>query len=512
MSTNTIREILVDLARTTEAPRDPIWVRGAWAQAKIWKDTTLLALLAARLDAPQDVVTEASKMLEIDVRVAYLCRTDRETSEVREALVAERRAGVLAGFCRNSSTVATYSGIIETHITTKPTLTLAEAIIATEFEKSPKLAALALGQVIKRWTSLTDTLRSSCDGALSVAAGDTEALNMVITYINDLTPDEREHLSQPIVKLMRAGTDSDLLDDLAMETFIRKPLAVLHAQILANPKIKPGNEPYNVRRASMDLEQGLAQIRAFRSKLFEPAKALVLSIDLGPFSPFGENSSFYQVPIETARAWASSSDKSDLEKLTELPSSANVFLDVEVFVNLLNNPHAAVVVDTDLVSVLGHNEELTRTLLHREEGKYAAQVYALDPDYVNAIDKMAVFSSPEEGYMLIAKELRMRSDRSGHLDTRRNYSHWGHSIDNCLWSFVDICEDVDALAELPWSVVDAAAGLGYWPERTQRITKTVAIQMERTIGADRAKWEAFVTLSNGFTGTIRELCEIATVL
>lgn len=509
VSKDIMRTLMIELAADRSTERTQEWVRGTWEQAKVWNDTELLAALTARLDLPDDLVSEASKRNEMPVRVAFLARPDRDVEFVRAALSAERRAGVLAGFYRTHPSPGAFSSVFERSLTEKPTLTLAEAVLETETLASGALTALTMATVLPRYETLTDNQRNATEKLLGAAAKEEVVADSILALIENL------ELGSKISRIiLRTFGDHGLRSAQYVATLIAegvdKPLADLrkHLDELARANQQPG---YNARSLANVLSVGLSDARKFLDRAgFDSVAARIEAANLGEFSPLNDKDTRRVYSREEVIELFSRATMEDARELADVIEHDKVFLtEAAVTGALLDNPALGPVVDEHMPVFTGkEHEAIHRIVFAHRDGAFVARFFAFDAETLIEQYGLEPFADPATAWKQIARELALWEQR--HALATDNYR--GYYIRNAVQNFIDVCDDLDAIADLPWSTAEDVLGVTYWAERRAKVSQAIARAMELHIGADRNRWEAFITLSPGYTGSVNELAKLAAQL
>jgi hypothetical protein len=506
MSKDIMRLLMIELATDRSTERTQEWVRGTWEQAKVWNDTELLAAMTARLDLPDDLVAEASKRNEMPIRVAYLARADRDVEYVRAALAAEHRAGVLAGFYQAHPTPGIFTAVFEASMTSKPTLTLAEAVLETDVVPNGPLTVLTMATVLPRYENLTDNQRSATEKLLAAAAKDQQAADRILAMIDEL--DLPKKISRAVLRILgEHDLRSRQFISTLVSTEVDKPLTELRAHLDGLAKVN--QQPNAMARSLANaLSYGLSDARKYvdRAEL-DAIIARINAADLGTFSPLNDQDTrrvySRDEVLETLRN-ATMGEAKDVSDIVAYDSA--FFADPEIMAALLDNPAIAPLVDHHLPSFTGKEHGLIhQAVFAHAGGSFIARFYAYDVESLITQYGFEPFADPASAWKQIAAELTLWEQRN------QNDSP-GYYIRNALQSFIDECDDLDAIGDLPWSVATGILGVTYWVERRARVSQAIARAMETHIGADRNRWEAFITLSPGYTGTVNELAKLAAQL
>jgi len=505
MSNDILRNVLMVLAKDS-TPRDQQWSHGAWAQAQVWHDNELTAALTARLDLPSDLLEEAGKRNEMPIRIAYLSRPDHDPAVVSELLMAERRAGVVAGFYRTCKESKMFLHIIEKHLREKPTVVLVEAVLEADVVPTSDLAILTLQTALTRWDSLTDSQHQAASRFIEALSADDSAMAKMLDMMDSLTlSGELRH--RVVALLVRKGNITKRLVESILKEYITTPVNDLAAAIAGSGKnLKPGSEPYAVRQLIRSISYTLNELRGIlQTETYEQACAIIRNANLGAFSPLESSDTKPLLSREQKLEIINNANSNSTAAVSKLLNEEPDILKDQLLLGaLLDNTALVQLMDTELPSELSY-EEVVKAALECSGGRHAGRIYAMRPDDVFEQDKLASLSGESKPWVVIAMEL---SKRHGLNSTK---DHWrSYSLESACASFVDVCPDPEAIAELPWEFVGYMVEHDYWVERQAKVADAVAVQMERHLGGKRAHWEALSALSQDFNGSIRELVSIST--
>lgn len=507
MSNDILHTLLIELALDRSTERTQEWVRGTWEQAKVWNDTALLAALAARLDLPGDLVEEAGKHTEIPIRVAYLARIDRDPEFICNALRAERRAGVLAGFYRTHPTPGTFMPIFEHAMTEKPTLTMAEAVLDAATTPSDNLTALTLAVVLPRYESLTEAQQTATERLIAITAKNSAVAERLLETLD--TFDLPMKLSGFVLRTLgENGLRSERFTSALVSKLVEKPLAELVTCIAAAKAAgNSGARNYELRSYASLLAHGVHDIRQFvPAETLVEVRTKISEADLGELSPLTHKDSRRVYSREEVLELFSRGTTSQEQAVREVIEHSAEFLhDPAIVGALLDNIQLWSIVDDVFPDLTGkESAPMHVAIFEYNGGAHAARLYAYGCQSMTELHGIDPLGEPSTAWSRVATELTAWQGRvAGSTHYRNRHAHYAAQ------EFIDTCDDLDALTYLPWQTAEELVPVPYWGERRLKMMQAVANSMEQHLGDDRARWEAFVTLSNGYTGTVRELAKLA---
>lgn len=130
-----IHGLLAALVRHSQTDVDPIVVENIWVLAERFGDKeTMVEIISRPGPVPAVVLTSARNRKEVNIRVAYLCRTDLDGAERMTMLSAEKRSEVFAGLLRTAKDNTALADRIVEQFRAKPTKVLAKTLLRESFE------------------------------------------------------------------------------------------------------------------------------------------------------------------------------------------------------------------------------------------------------------------------------------------------------------------------------------------------------------------------------------------
>ena len=461
-------------------------IRGAWHLAVRSKDIAAMADIAGAANLPEDVLTAAKNRVEIPVAVAYLTREGVSPEERKARLMAENRAGVLAGVLESNSVTDADREVLSAKLIGKPTRALAEATIA-DLAMPLDAVVVAIAQLDPRYDQLTDGLRTAMRKQVGRCAEDADAANAVSSVLTEESLAERFIARHPQI-------DAARFEDVFRRTMV--------------PKIErciDRNRNYvNIFTINESVKRTIGEKGEYHSDVVLKIMRELLDSE--------ELSKVWTEAVGATRAMADTAEVSDhsAKVLAARESS-----DTEYLETLLDE---ALTENGALVEPLLRNMALTQAQLARLAANIDDRTTARMPEFRPGDENAAMIAyltcfdrvSSSDNWKSF-KDRRQAEIQvlNHHVDRWNNEGGgWYHGPGSVLMSLCNSMQNSDLLGDIPWRFYTEIA----LRHSIDRLTVTVNALQQEHLGDDPRKWETAQVLSEGFSGSIRELMQAAAAL
>ena len=495
MINETLLQSMKNLAQDSDEI-SPEFVKSLWEQGCKDGELSLLSDIAARETLPLEIEEAARQRKEIPIRISFLSRKSLDFDELQNSLNQEIRAGVLAGVYEKLE-IPRAKLLNETfvqHMSKKPTIALAESILTKPDAAEASLAALVIKTLGQRENGLTD------DGNRAFR----KLLRKAITV--------PEHVTTAIAGL---GSDSveRHIDDILEHGYKIPEIQTLVVSVLVEKKVSEANSA------------GSNQINRYLTYLNRNVERLLLLNDTNLsllvkqaltklHKKEGEHASELEEII--VRGDLINTGQTEAEKNAALNGSANDLLELfkkmdksktllpepKLMEYIFANPNSDEVVEQieNNIHILS-DEFLIKHLRERSTTKLAEALYMSNLSSMVSKDDWVSLGGLKEGATKIANLL---NSSMPHASTRNSRYGYGYAGLSAAYELIDIVEDYDILALLPFSMVADIVNSSYFNSRQKAVAKMLAYVLEEHIKAG-GSWDTVSILAENFTGSTREL-------
>lgn len=460
----------------------------AFTLASKAKDLDVLALLAARPDAPKSLLEKYRLDKRPGVRVAYLTRPDLSEATLIAELASESRAGVLSEVLKASPSNTVLRSSVEKVFLSKPTKALAKVLIdSADPEVQLKCVLLLDGSALTIGQS-NDCLKVAKNLSLSEATVDRLVEGARTgTWLEPVL--ESPHVSDASLCKAIKLVASSILD-----TYGYQSRRVWEGFVKKLDKILSSDPALEVIEAVTKLRE--RDLRIDTAGAFEE---MLASKGLIAFEGEPDLSS-------KAGALSAASHCSDPAVLSVLVDKVTRAYEPEISARLLMNP-ALPAKKALFVLENAHGGYSTVSLARM------AQIHSRSLNVVNAAYRRAAQPMLKEYGLSLYPNREVGSRELVSMaaalwsDTSKN-THYMHTEGQALLFHITNCEDVelDSVFDLiPWRMISSASS---WLS-FDRLLARLAFYETEVFGDNFAAWETFATLAEGFEGSVSDLLSAA---
>jgi hypothetical protein len=461
-------------------------IAGAWHLAVKAKDIDAMASIAAADNLPDQVLSAVMKRNEIPIAVSYLTRPGLDIQERATRILAEERAGVLAGLLESPSLTNDDRTIIAAKLISKPTRALAEAVLA-DHSMPLDAVAIAVIQLDNRLDSLTDPQRRNLRAQIKRVSTNPTATATVAGVVNSYTIIERLFSDHPEV-------DKKIYSD----AFNR----VIEPKIIQS--VKAGTTPNTVYHLTRELRNFVGSDgNYFPEVVYE---ALKRNFDSET------TAKIWTELVGASRASEADSQSDYSARMLAAATTADQDLIKSLLDDVLQGEHT-------LTAPLAMNPNLSvpqlEGIIQRIDDRLLLRRLPLvvgDDNQVMAIYKNAYESALRHDQWKSFTDIPVaqRTLLSHFID--RWYQNPGSAYSQETRAVLGVLETVNDVelfvGMIPWVLAQGQTG-SYGSET---ILKGFSTIQSRHLGDDLKKWETAATLADNFSGTVEELFYTAATL
>jgi hypothetical protein len=191
-----------------------------------------------------------------------------------------------------------------------------------------------------------------------------------------------------------------------------------------------------------------------------------------------------------------------LELFKKMDKSKTLLPEPKLMEYIFANPNSDEVVEQieNNIHILS-DEFLIKHLRERSTTKLAEALYMSNLSSMVSKDDWVSLGGLKEGATKIANLL---NSSMPHASTRNSRYGYGYAGLSAAYELIDIVEDYDILALLPFSMVADIVNSSYFNSRQKAVAKMLAYVLEEHIKAG-GSWDTVSILAENFTGSTREL-------